>query len=173
MRYLGEDNAALTVWIANEPTWPTGSFPAQPPTLQSQELAQILNLNSNHWRKVFNVYAKLLYALQPDCFPDWQTVRDQALLQRNHQHALAMAAKDINDVKTDGLVLIPGKQYADSLGLLGPSVELQSGVYRHPELNILMTPYFDYRALSNMKISALAGLIQEHWPSQAGRVLAV
>jgi len=79
---------------------------------------------SRFWRKVFNVYAKLLYALDIELFgfaihaPSWQKYRDGFLLQKASRTALLFNAPSfdykMNEVKAI-IHLIIARTYAKSL----------------------------------------------------------
>ena len=56
-------------------------------TITQGEISRIGNETGNHWRKVFNVYAKLMFELVPEGFSSWQALRDEQLLQKN-EHCL-------------------------------------------------------------------------------------
>ena len=171
--YLGEAHAALTVCVEHQPRWPEPAFASGRSTLYPGELAKLVDANSNHWRKIFNVYAKLLYALRPDAATDWRALREQQLFQPGQQHGLRMGstlAEEVN--QRAGLSLIAGKQYANALGLLNQATSLAPGIFLHDDRACLITPYFDYRALSDANITRLAQIITERWPDQAALVLA-
>ncbi|EAR11044.1 DUF6942 family protein [Reinekea blandensis] len=171
--YLGEPQATLTVCVEHQPRWPEPAFASGRSTLFPGELAILVGANSNHWRKIFNVYAKLLCALKPDAATDWRALRDQQLFQPGQQHGLRMGsivAENINE--NTGLTLIAGKQYADALGLLSQATSLAPGIFVHDHANCLITPYFDYRALSDASIARLAQIMTERWSDQTALVLA-
>lgn len=65
---LGSHHSSIKFYIANRP--PIDDYPVMDELrgLAMGELTHIVKHTSNHWRKVFNVYAKLLfdwYQLQP------------------------------------------------------------------------------------------------------------
>jgi len=120
----------------------------------------------NGWRKVFNVYAKLVFTLPPSFgfkqhFNSWQQYRDNSLLQQGSNTALLFTPPDFNDV--GGLHIVMGRTYAKSLNL-SDSLE-----WLNPEFGIdtrqklIVCPYFDYRQLSNAKILFLSDLIRKHF----------
>ena len=163
MKVIGEATAVLNVCINNVPEWPSQTFPENTTTLSGNELSQLIAVNSNHWRKIFNVYAKLLHAINPKNTDDWRQVRDHRLLQAGNQHALTLGTPRLEQ-PLKSLTLIAGKQFAENLGLLTNAQEIHPGIYRPSINNCLVVPYFDYRALSDKKIAWLADEIRGQWP---------
>lgn len=157
---LGDPTAWLTIHIGNEPVCPRGLgfSPLRP--LDRGELAAWLTSNSNHWRKIFNITAKLMFKLDNHTQTSWQEYRDEKLLQPNSGCALVFGPPN-NAEERKQVQLITGKQYAESMGLLNLSTELQPGFFHQSGSNLIVTPYFDYRQLSNIKVDYLVSLIQE------------
>ena len=155
--------------------------------VQQDEINNIAQLTGNHWRKVFNVYAKLVYQLeqhkQPSDltnkfltkYPRWQDFRDNELLQQPSEQCLlfsppecnTMPAHTVNDshTTTSTIKIIMGRTYAKSLADKG-YISIEEFVWLSAEFavnnanNFIICPYFDYRQLSNVKIETLAQLIQ-------------
>ncbi|MCJ8321482.1 MAG: hypothetical protein MJK12_17740 [Colwellia sp.] len=165
---LGCRNYVIAVYIAN-----------RPPLFEYQELTQLTSLTcdeiraigqecGNGWRKVFNVYAKLLYTLEHEKFsfikkvPTWQQYRDDFLLQIGSKTALLFNAP--NTKENDNTVhIIIGRTYAKSL-INSKQIEaeftwLDEEFAINTEHKIIVCPYFDYRQLSNVKIERLASMI--------------
>ena len=124
----------------------------------------------NGWRKVFNVYAKLIYALNNTHFsysslaPTWQKYRDSFLLQPNSKTALLFSPPQPSE-NTDALHIICGKTYAKHLlasgQLMANFMWLDEEFAIDKTQNFIVCPYFDYRQLSNIKIEKLAFLLEE------------
>ncbi len=136
-------------------------------------LGEINTINiecGNGWRKVFNVYAKLLYTLDKGCFkystyaPTWQSYKDRILLQSQSQTALLFSPPQLK-TNNQPMHIISGKTYANHLldtGLLAANfVWLDAEFAIDRSQNLVVCPYFDYRQLSNMKIEKLAELLKE------------
>lgn len=168
---LGHSQPALNVCLEHTPHWPAPGFTDKSPYLTTERLHQLVASNSNHWRKIFNVYAKLLFALQPTVASSWQQLRDHDLLQKGHLHALTLAAVTLPDT-VQGLRLIAGKTYAGKLYGDKRLDQPLPGVWADQQNRVLVTPYFDYRALPNRKIEELAELIRSYWPAQAANCMA-
>ncbi|WP_342665431.1 DUF6942 family protein [Psychromonas arctica] len=91
---LGDAQFTFAVYIANQPKMPEYESLSCIQPLQVEQIGLIGKACGNGWRKVFNVYAKLLYALDATHFnfstlvPTWQQYRDQFLLQAHSGTAL-------------------------------------------------------------------------------------
>ncbi|MCD8521323.1 MAG: hypothetical protein LRY66_15010 [Saccharospirillaceae bacterium] len=170
---LGDDKAAFQVFIANRP--PLAEYQQlrtlQP--LQRGDIARIASDTGNHWRKIFNVYAKLICALQQagingdnnqemSGFTRWQDLRDQQLLQADSGQALLFSPPQLNP-DTTKIRLLLAKSYAQTLGLSTELIWLDNDFALHPSSGIVVCPYFDYRQLSDIKIQRLVG-----WLKQSG-----
>lgn len=183
---LGNDNANIIFYIRNRPPLKTYQNLNSVKPLIPDEINHICQETGNHWRKVFNVYAKLLFELSADKFSSWQQLRDEQLLQANSQHCLLFSAPNlIPNFSTDKaycqpsnsqathfidftkekpnttLHIVLGKGYAQELSLANESTWLSDDFAINTELGLIICPYFDYRQLSNAKIIQLAGLIKQ------------
>ncbi|WP_394170065.1 DUF6942 family protein [Saccharospirillum alexandrii] len=150
--------------------------PHRPPGIQSDrskgvlplvrnQLEQLTQAGGNHWRKIFNLYAKLLHGLTP-LEPDWQTCREQRLLQTDSACALVFEQKWIPE--PGQLCIVMGQTYGRSLGWMANDQVLpaEHPFVQHPEQAVIVTPYFDYRQLSNARLTSLVQLIageHPHW----------
>lgn len=133
------------------------------------EINVINHACGNGWRKVFNVYAKLLYALEKKHFdysekaPTWQYYRDKQLLQTQSKTALLFSAPQLTP-KNEIMHIICGKGHARALinsdKLEANLVWLDDEFAIDRENKLIVCPYFDYRQLSNIKIERLAGLLR-------------
>lgn len=169
------------VYIANRPPMlPYDEYDAQHP-MHTGEIASIAQHTGNHWRKVFNVYAKLMFefcqqtqhkhgpwfAQQTGLMAalehtSWQEYRDALLLQVNSQTSLLFSKPNTTQDRT--IHIIMGKGYAEELGYPCEAPYLVKNehsdfAYYHKD-NVIVCPYFDYRQLSNAKISVLVELMQ-------------
>ncbi|USH03751.1 hypothetical protein K6Q96_07095 [Grimontia kaedaensis] len=167
---FGHPQARINVYIEKAPPSETlwgespseGSFKA----LIDGDIKSLGELGGNGWRKVFNVYAKLLFAFphqsifRPNNALNWQNYRDQCLLQDQSDTALCFGMWDVEQRgKGGGIHIIAGRTHALNLGLSEKSVWLNNEFAKHPSLPIFICPYFDYRQLSNAKIDVLVNLI--------------
>lgn len=171
---FGAQQFNFAVYIANRPNLAEYQDIGSVVSLQKNEIYSIGQACGNGWRKVFNVYAKLLYALEStsinQVFVDyrkgcscWQELRDQYLLQANSDSALLFSPPQLS-VNSNTIHIICGRTYAKQLISQGLDTQLswldQEFAIDHQQ-NIIVCPYFDYRQLSNIKIIRLVELIKE------------
>ncbi|MBQ4859218.1 hypothetical protein V6248_15185 [Pseudoalteromonas agarivorans] len=168
---LGEYDFNVAVYVAKAPPMPYFE------TLQSIEPVineQINTINQhcgNGWRKVFNVYAKVLFALPSEHYSfakqadSWQAYRDKFLLQNNSKTALLFSAPIINGTNKNQLHIIAGRTHAKNLlqqGKLNAQFNWLDDEFAIDTTNhIIVCPYFDYRQLSNIKIARLSALVAQ------------
>jgi len=162
---LGDKHAALKVYIGNRPNFTfaldsNGTCPAI-----ADEINAIGNACGNGWRKVFNLYAKLMFELPRKKFPmqkqhiSWQQYRDNELLRSSSNTALMFNPPIVDDIAHAHLSIIMGRTYAKSL-ILPTSLVWETDAFAIDiEHKLIVCPYFDYRQLSNIKISYLVRLM--------------
>ncbi|WP_115718094.1 DUF6942 family protein [Gallaecimonas mangrovi] len=157
---LGGTSPRFCVFIANRPPLDEYQHDIYRP-MRPGEIADIARQTGNHWRKIFNVYAKLAYLLDNDHCRSWQQLRDEKLLQEGSHYALLFNAPDLKNRSPQSLIL--GKGYADNLGLTaesgGPLDWDMPGFALDARADFIVCPYFDYRQLSNIKLLYLKDLI--------------
>ena len=177
---LGNSNAKIIFYIRNRPPLDIYQNLTRVKALVPNEITHICHETGNHWRKIFNVYAKLLFELTPKQFTSWQKLRDEFLLQKHSDNCLLFSepnlpvirdnvAKttvskihDSTEIKpTKKLHVILGKGYAEQLGICNDCTWLSHDFAINIELGLIICPYFDYRQLSNIKITQLTGLIRQ------------
>lgn len=165
---FGTEFAKLSVYIDKRPNLQAYLLLDTMQPLAPEEITFIGNEFGNGWRKVFNVYAKLVFCLSSQ-FDDlkarhssWQEYRDNLLLQKQSETSLVFS-KPLKQPK--GVQIVMGKAYAELLwkngDLSGPLNWLSSSFACCREMNLLVCPYFDYRQLNNEKITQLAELIEQ------------
>lgn len=152
----------LAIYIANRPANDDYSSLNCLQALAPNELAHIVANNTNHWRKAFNVFAKVLWQLD---WPDktnntsnsWQQYRESHLLQAHSLEALLFSPPDF---QRQGVVahIVAGKTYAQSLAL--PPLTWRDNYFAmNKDYRLIVCPYLDYRQLSNARIGQLVSLI--------------
>jgi hypothetical protein len=159
---LGSAHSNINFYIANRP--PIDDYPVMNELhgLAAGELAHIVKHTSNHWRKAFNVYAKLLFdwyqrQQRSDLPASWQEYRDLELFQPHSREALLFSAPALtNDANC--IHIIAGKTYAANLAL-PPLVWLDAYFAVNKQHRIIVAPYPDYRQLSNARIARLIEII--------------
>ena len=85
----------IKVYLANRPPLPEYLNTEVMDRLTVGEIKRIATETGNHWRKIFNVYAKLIYCLAEKTnhplllhHTCWQEYRDQSLLQQGSETEL-------------------------------------------------------------------------------------
>lgn len=171
---FGTDDYQIAVYIANRPRVYEYQQLEQLTALTTGEIAYIGQHCGNGWRKVFNVYAKLLYALDKQQFnfaslaPTWQQYRDDFLLQAHSKTSLLFSVPLLKPIKYKAnqkvVHIIMGRTYAKSLLSTGvfdiELIWLNNEFAINRAQRVIVCPYFDYRQLSNIKIEWLAELIK-------------
>lgn len=154
---LGDAAYRIAFCIANRPA--LDHYPSlqaiQP--LAPGELAHIVANSSNHWRKLFSVYAKFLYTLgrQPHWPARWQDYREGYLLQAGSGTALLFTPPALDGKRVH---IMAGKTWAASLEL-PPLHWLDAHFAINADNKLIVSPYLDYRQLSNERIERLARLV--------------
>jgi hypothetical protein len=155
----------INVYIANRPPLDEYSHLNELKPLTEHDITSIAQQTGNHWRKIFNVFAKFMFSyftkqeIELD-MSSWQNYRDQKLLQAGSGQRLLFTKPNLDE---DVVHLIMGKQYAI---LLGYHEDIHKGMIRvdndfviWPQKKLIICPYFDYRQLSNIKIDRLIDLV--------------
>lgn len=157
---LGVNNARLRVYIENRPPLEQYQSIRIVKPLQYNDIATIAMQTGNHWRKIFNVYAKLIFELNPREYQTWQMLRDSDLLQAHSDECLLFTPfiKPISSIKCVHIIM--GRTYAKKLFMDSQCLWLSKDFAINEAMNIIICPYFDYRQLSNVKVKELASLIE-------------
>lgn len=160
-RKLGPTSAPIHVFVEHAPNWPE-SLSSDQNYLADGELQQIVECNTNHWRKIFNIAAKLCFELNSTEHANWQALRDSELFQMDSTMCMHLSASptDIAELTREKIGIITGKTFAEALGYFQYTSELANGFYKVHQQPIWITPYFDYRQLSNAKLTELANLLK-------------
>lgn len=166
MKGLGEQHAKIRVYIENPPPLSKYQSLTAIKPMNSGEIYSIAQQTGNHWRKIFNVYSKLIFELSPQQFTCWQMLRDEFLLQKDSQLALIFSQPSLVEMTTqsgnsNAIHIIMGKTYATKLNIAQNAFWLNEYFAIHQEEQIIVCPYFDYRQLSNIKITQLVNLIKQ------------
>ncbi len=166
---FGDPDARFWVYVAQQPAMPQYQQLSTLQPLPAGDIDLIYRHCGNGWRKIFNVYAKLLFALPPvhfnltAGFASWQQFRDHQLLQAHSGTALCFSSPALTIPNSNTLHLIAGRTWAKQLLAQGLQADLQwlnSEFAVDPARKLLVTPFFDYRQLNNEKIAISAKLLQ-------------
>lgn len=164
---LGDELAPFRVFIGNRPTFSFSQELGQYIPLLPTELKEIGLACGNGWRKVFNVYAKLVFAFSASglkentAYISWQDYRDKQLLQEGSGTVLCFEPFKISQYSMATVNIIMGRTYAKSLSLPPGLLWLDNEFAIDHAQRLIVCPYFDYRQLSNVKIIRLLALIQQ------------
>lgn len=167
LRYEDAQPVPITVYTANRPPVQPFEQPNGVVPLADADIAYIAQMTGNHWRKVFNVYAKLMHCAFP-FYDAWQTYREHCLLQVRSGTRLLFGSRDMSELSQwdEGLHLIMGKQHAEDCGLQFENthdfIPLSTRIFQHREWPLWVCPYFDYRQLSNEQIEILANAMRQY-----------
>lgn len=156
----------IKVFMANRPPLPEYRDVRQVSALNGGEIRRVASETGNHWRKIFNVYAKFIYSLAMAkneqsilSYKTWQEYRDEKLLQQGSNTQLyfdhegmtnLLSQEDIGSVR-----IVMGKIFAEESLKNIRLIWLDSYFAINKELGIIVCPYFDYRQLSNERIEVL------------------
>ncbi|PCC10364.1 DUF6942 family protein [Pseudoalteromonas sp. JB197] len=175
---LGDEQFKVAVYVAKAPPMPYFETLNSLEPVINEQINTINQHCGNGWRKVFNVYAKVLFALPSEHYsfakqaPTWQQYRDEFLLQKNSKTALLFSAPNLTITSADKassnknqLHIIAGRTHAKNLlqhGKLQTQFDwLDDEFAIDANNNIIVCPYFDYRQLSNIKIARLSELVAQ------------
>lgn len=186
---FGDNKAQFCVYLANKPPMPEYQQLDSMLALAPGDIDRIYRHCGNGWRKIFNVYAKLLFALDKNQFPyaqqaqSWQEFRDNLLLQKHSNTALLFSPPRLDVVLSDAPLpdvawqqhntfhIIAGRTHAKQLLAEGLQAELHwlnEEFAIDPNCKLLVTPFFDYRQLNNEKIGYTATLLAALLRQKAG-----
>lgn len=157
------------VYIANRPPLDEYQYLESIKPLISGEVLYIAKSTGNHWRKIFNVYAKFVYAYQQskaiEKYETWQIFRDDCLLQEGSKLRLLFSKPNFEHSSENEYHIIMGKQHAADLGFHEDDhqgmVRIDNDFVIWPERKLIVCPYFDYRQLSNIKIEKMIKLVNQ------------
>jgi len=166
---FGDEAFKVAVYIEKRPPMPAWQQLDHLHAMQPGQINEINQACGNGWRKVFNVYGKVLFALPSEYYdfakraPDWQIFRDEQLLQAHSQTALLFSPPILG--KPEQLHIIAGRTHAKQLindGLLHCQLTWLDDEFAISKSDkVIVCPYFDYRQLSNIKIARLSQLVAD------------
>lgn len=148
--HLGNfEQAEVILYLPTPPILPTGA---------PLNLAELINLNGNHWRKILAIYAKL-------CCTEgrWQDYRDKQLLH-NHE-AISFGNQLIDNQNPRCSHIVAGKASWARLGidlnqLRNIDTDGMAKSASHKKGQLILTPYPDYRQFPNALIEQVKPLLQ-------------
>ncbi len=164
MHGLGDSQPKIAVYTQNIP--PISPYDNEHiiHQINAGDIAAINLQCGNGWRKLFNVYAKLVFAMkwhklntEQQC---WQDYRDQSLLQSGSGSQLVFSIPE--QIVKDRLHIIMGKHFALESWLANKLCWLDPQFATLPNYPVIVCPYFDYRQLTNGHIVQLVKYIQQY-----------
>lgn len=164
---LGDADADFFVHLANRPPMDEFSNHDGLLPLLPGDIYRIGQETGNHWRKIFNVYAKLVFELGGDRTKKnvtWQKYRDDTMLQAGSGVALVFGGLNHeNHVSAENksiLRLVMGKQFAEDSSFWTYDGKWLDDSFAINSKGWILCPYFDYRQLSNARISTLVSILK-------------
>jgi hypothetical protein len=160
---FGNAQGSIKVYIEHRPPMEEFAELNRVLPIDRHTIERINQAGGNHWRKIFNVLAKLMHGLSPSgCF-NWQEYRDKRLLTTQDNLCLLFnkptLLKSSLLASQDAVKIIAGKGYAQRC----VSAQLWQWVSPRfaviPEQRLIVSPYLDYRQLSNERLAHLQQLI--------------
>jgi len=155
---LGALQADVKVYIANRPPLDEFINLDELRPLQPGEVKSIADTTGNHWRKIFNCFAKVAFYLDAKRTDSWQTYRDDYLLQSHSREQLLFSPPQL---PSDSVHIIAGRTYLSQLDLDLALHWLDPLFAVDRKARVIVSPYFDYRQLTNQRIEQLVSLILE------------
>jgi hypothetical protein len=147
-------------------------------TPRQVSINKIVEHNGNHWRKIFNIYSKIAWALFSDQTSSWQQYREQELLREGSDTLLVTTRNlevDLIESNAEAIHLVMGKDYFRQMLAMWPTnnFKVEDASYQSIRafklngIHIVNTPYFDYRQFPNKAIDKLVAYFKMHQYSLA------
>lgn len=167
---LGNPQGPIHVYIQHRPSFLLPGGEGEVVGINGDIIQQINAACGNGWRKVFNVYAKWVFQLDQQLSDQqitvsshstlsWQQYRDSNLLTHTGVTALLFTPP----ASRAAINIVMGKTYAKSMGLTDKAqwIRRDFGIIDYQQM--IITPYFDYRQLTNDNITFLTNLVSTRW----------
>lgn len=152
---FGSKQADLVVYLPNRPQIDEfinlDSFRA----LRSGEVQEIISQCGNHWRKIFSIYAKIAFAIDPKDYSTWQQYRDTVLLTDHGAEAVIFGC-EIVPFSEKTFHFIAGRAHFDAFSLKREEFkEIGNDGKIFVKNRIFQIPYFDYRQFPNKLVEKI------------------
>ena len=165
---LGNPDAGLIVYIGNRPPLDEFAEISEVRSIRDGEIRRIGDQTGNHWRKIFNCYAKLAFSIDVQGETCWQNLRDKQLLTEGGEQLLLFSVPAFltgspekpKVLGTMPIRIICGKTYFYQHATDLTIEWLDDSFAINKQAGLIISPYFDYRQLSNRKIDKLVELIK-------------
>jgi hypothetical protein len=143
------DKADFVFLLPNRPVLPSS---VDSSVFKKPNVSSLIELNGNHWRKIFTIMAKLT----APTYDSWKVFRDTELLTKV---GIAFSLDQLCDYK--GIVFIVGNRFRDELPVADSAQEIGDVHASFVCLPYIWCPYLDYRQFPNALIEALREHILE------------
>ena len=120
--------------------------------LEKPDVPLLIELNGNHWRKIFTIMAKLT----SPSYDSWKVFRDQGLFGKV---GVAFSQDQLAGCK--GVVIVVGSTFREQLAIPDSAKEIGDRHTSFVSLPYIWCPYLDYRQFPNRLIDALREYILE------------
>lgn len=120
--------------------------------LKKPDVPSLIELNGNHWRKIFTIMAKLT----APSYDSWKVFRDKELLNKV---GIVFSVGQLSDF--NGVVFIVGNTFRDEFPVEDAAKEIGEVHSSFVCLPYIWCPYLDYRQFPNILIEALREYILE------------
>ena len=144
------DKADYVFLLPNVPILP--SAPLDPSFLERPNVAILIELNGNHWRKILTIMAKLT---APD-YHSWKTFRDDQLFDKV---GMVFSCDQLDHYK--GTVFIVGNTFRSAWPVDDRAQSMGYSHHAYVHFPYVWCPYLDYRQFPNVLIEALREHILE------------
>lgn len=148
MEYLGAAHPRMVLYLPHRPNNLTTL--AKTPSAQT-----LISANSNHWRKIVTLLAKVASPVAEE----WRNFRDETLFT---EVALCFTPQLINTTTWHWIGGKDNLQRFEDLSRLGQPLAGEPDILIAPDKRLLLTPYPDYRQLSNAKVGTIRAVLAEY-----------
>ncbi|WMS88499.1 DUF6942 family protein [Pleionea litopenaei] len=166
---LGNPSARLRFVIENPPPMSQYQHLSTVLPLSTQQRAAIEQACGNHWKKIFACLAKISQPIFGEINETWQDYRQERLLRSRGNEALLFHHNELSlsDLlpESNRVTLVMGKRLSQLLAIEGNLCE-KGDFFEVADTSVVITPYPDYRQLSNAKIDRLITLIKPRLTSK-------
>ncbi|BFM48239.1 hypothetical protein THO17_04020 [Marinomonas sp. THO17] len=119
------------------------------------DVADLIQRNGNHWRKILTIMAKLTVTNGND----WRVHRDHSLFEQLAVVFDIASLEKVKPLSEHTLVFIVGRKLRAELPIAEESTKLNYECWWHR--NYIWCPYLDYRQFPNALIAELKGYVLE------------
>jgi hypothetical protein len=119
---------------------------------QVDDVPCLIEINGNHWRKIFTIMAKLVV---PNLV-NWRDFRDGDLFEKV---GIAFSVQQLRDYQ--GIVFVVGNTFRESYPISESTTKVGHKHLAYVSLPYIWCPYLDYRQFPNLLIESLREIILE------------